>query len=83
MDDAEFADSDEVVLDYQGLYGQRNFLAIYQKYNRDKMGLRRIYSISTVTWYKNEPFIKLHWTKRFSLDGLWYNKCILSLPSII
>ena len=55
--------SDELVLDYQGLYGQRGFLSVFQEYNRDKLGLRRVYAISKVTYYKNEPFIKLEWTK--------------------
>ena len=75
--------SDELVLDYQGLYGQRGFLSVFQEYNRDKLGLRRVYAISKVTYYKNEPFIKLEWTKNFNLDSLYYNRCILSLPGII
>ena len=74
---------DEVVLDYQGAYGQRAFLSIYQEYNRDKLGLRRVCAISKVIWYKNEPFIKLEWTKNFNLDSVYYTKCILSLPGII
>ena len=74
---------DEVALDYQGAYGQRAFLSIYQEYNRDKLGLRRVCAISKVTWYKNEPFIKLEWTKNFNLDSVYYTKCILSLPGII
>ena len=82
-DDAEFSDSDELVIDYKGIYEQRNFLSVYQEHNRDRLGLRRVYAIGKVTYYKNEPFIKLEWTKRFSMDGLWYAKCILNLPGII
>ena len=75
--------SNEVILDYQGAYGQRAFLSIYQEYNRDKLGLRRVTAISRVIWYKYEPYIKLEWSKNFNLDSVYYTKCILSLPGII
>ena len=75
---------DTLVLDYQGLYdNMRGFLSVYQKYNRERLGLRRMYAIPSVTWYKNEPFIKLTWSKNFNLDSLYYSECFLSLPGII
>ena len=75
---------DTLVLDYQGLYdNMRGFLSVYQKYNRERLGLRRMYAIPSVTWYKNEPFIKLTWSKNFNLDSLYFSECFLSLPGII
>ena len=71
----------EIFIDYLGL-GMRQFLSVYKKSN-DKYSLGRIYYITGVTFYKNEPFIRAKLSTWRSLETIYYGLNHLHLPGII
>ena len=75
--------SGEVVVDYEN-YGQRHFLSIYQqREGDDRLSLRRIHMVKKVTWYENDPFIKVEFTTWRNMETVFYGDSIISLPGII
>ena len=71
----------EHLIDYQGL-GMRQFLSVYRMVN-GQYRLGRIYYITGVTFYKNEPFIRADVSTWKSLDKIYYGLNHLHVPGII
>ena len=72
----------EHLIDYQGL-GMRQFLSVYTKENDGTYSLGRIYYITGLTFYKNEPFIQAKLSTWKSLKTIYYGLNHLHLPGII
>ena len=75
--------AEELVLKYDEDYGMRNSLSFYQTYNHDRMSLRRVYLAKTVTWFLNEPFIKVNYSGMRSPGMVYYSFVWISFPGVI